>query len=396
MTAGSPGDVRGRVLVVEDEAVNRRILQQILDGAGLEHVAATDGEAALRIVEEGGIDLVLLDIVLPGIDGYEVIRRLRELPAGVDLPVIFISALDEVADKVKGLELGAADYVAKPFNRHEVLARVRAQLRIGQLTASLARANTELIEKQEILAEDLRAAADIQRALLPPAQIDSHGVTASSWFQPSIQVGGDVFNVFQPSDGIWVVYIADVSGHGVASALMTVSVTQRLSGPDGIARDPAASPSSIVRQLDTEYPFERMGKYFSVALAVFDCRSGTLRYTSAGHPPPFIARADGTIERLEAGGPIVGMGFGLAFEDGQSNLGLGDRLVLYTDGVTEDEDPSGEAFGIDRLEAHFASTHGTDLHQSCSSLITTLTTRRAGRPPLDDIALVAVQRRTEE
>lgn len=384
--------VHGRVLIVEDEPLNRRILEQILGGSGLETESVRDGEGAIEAAIRGGIDLVLLDIVLPGINGFEVLRRLRTSRETRALPVIFISALDDVADKIRGLDLGAADYVAKPFNRHEVLARVRAQLRIRHLTTSLARANAQLVAKQEIIAEDLRAAAEVQRALLPPLSIRADRLELASVYQPSIEVGGDAFNVFHAGDGIWIVYIADVSGHGVASALLTVSITQRLSGPAGLAIGGRVSPASILRQLDEEYPFERTGKYFSLAIAIVDVGTGSLRYASAGHPAPFIVRADGSIERLEEGGPIIGMGFDLAFSEGNANLGTGDRLVLYTDGVTEDEDPSGRRFGMPALEEHFSSRIGVPLRNTCDELVDRLRRHRHDQPPADDITLVAMER----
>jgi sigma-B regulation protein RsbU (phosphoserine phosphatase) len=384
--------LEGRVLVVDDQEINQRILEQILSSGGLEVQVAAEGERALELARHG-VDLILLDIVMPGIDGYETITRLRADVETRDIPVIFISALDEVSDKVRGLELGAADYVVKPFNRHEVLARVRAQLRIRQLSASLSRANAQLVEKQEVLSEDLRAAADIQKALLPELNLATAAVAIASEFQPSIEVGGDIFNVVPLGDGLIAAYVADVSGHGVASALLTVSVTQRLSAPDGLVRAAGATPAEIMRQLESEYPFERFGKYFSLVVAFIDTERGIVRYSSAGHPPPLVVRRNGNVERLEAGGPVVGMGFGLGFDEAEVALAAGDRLVLYTDGVTEDESLSGEAFGLDALAAHFAAATQAPLEDACSSLVDVLHDRRGDVPPHDDIALVGIELR---
>lgn len=382
----------GRVLVVEDSPVNQKILQQILRSAGLDVRSASDGERALEILREEAIDLALLDIVLPGLDGYEILARMRSDSAMADVPVIFISALDEVSDKVRGLGLGAADYVAKPFNKEEVLARVRAQLRIRQLTHSLSVANHQLRDKQEVLSLDLRAAADIQKALLPDVDLALPGIASASVFQPSLEIGGDIFNVVPLPDGRVAIYIADVSGHGVASALLTVSVTQRLSGISGMLDGTAESPATLLRQLEQEYPFERFGKYFSLVLALVDPRSGEIRYSSAGHPPPFIVRANGAIVRLERGGPVLGMGFDLGFEEGTETLREGDRLVLYTDGVTDDEDTDGNPFGFSTLATHFAASREEPLRVACLRLLDVLKERRGDAPPADDIAVLAIEK----
>lgn len=380
--------LHGRILVVDDQRLNQRILQEILTSAGFEVVIASDGHRALDAVLGGGIDLVLLDIVLPGLDGYEVIGRLREMPEARDVPAIFISSLSSVADKVKGLELGAADYVTKPFNKHEILARVRAQLRIRRLTDSLARANAQLTSRQEVILEDLRAAADIQKALLPQ-ELEFPPLAGAAVFQPSMEVGGDIFNVVRLDDRTVAVFVADVSGHGVASALLTVSLTQRLSRA-GLLAD-LRSPAEILSRLEREYPFERFEKYFSIVVLVCDVTTGTFRYASAGHPSPFIVGRDGRVRELEVGGPIIGMGFDLPFEEGVDTLGGGERLVLYTDGVTEDVDDAGERFGVPRLHEHFVSRAGEPLRHACATLLPLLAERRGDTPPADDIALIAFE-----
>lgn len=395
VTASDMGVAGGRVLIIDDQAVNQRILQQILESAGFDVDIAGEGERGLEIAKRGDVDLILLDIVLPGLDGYEVMERLRASTETSDVPVIFISSLDEVADKVRGLELGAADYVSKPFHRHEVLARVRAQMRIRQLSDSIRRMNVQLLEKQEILAEDLRAAADIQKALLPAPRMMTGGLAIASVFQPSIQVGGDIFNVVPVSDTEVVAYVVDVSGHGVASALLTVSVTQRLSAPFGLVRQPGRdlSPAAIMRQMEAEFPFERFGKYFSIAIACINVESGRFTYASAGHPSPLLVRTDGATELLHAGGPVIGMGFGLPFEEAEATLNVGDRLVLYTDGVTDDESMTGERFGMPALETFFSERAVEPVADACDALLDVLAARRGDVLPLDDLALIAIERR---
>lgn len=382
----------GRVLVIDDQRINQRILEQILAGAGLEVVAAGDGERGLEIVQAGGVDLVLLDIVLPGLDGFEVLARLQEMPETQSIPVVLISSLDDVSDKVRGLECGAADYVTKPFDQQDVLARVRAQLRIRRLSAEVQLINSQLVQKQELIDEDLKAAADIQRALLPPAETSWGRVTTASVFQPSFDVGGDIFNIVRRPEGTLAFFIADVSGHGVASALLTVSLTQWLSSPAGLGRPAGVSPAALLHALEQQYPFERFGKYFSILVVLLHPESGRFQYSAAGHPAPFIVRATGQVKHLGAGGPVIGMGFGLPFDEGVESLEVGDRLVLYTDGAVEDLSANGVRFGVDRLVSAFTENPGRPLSAACADVLAELSRRRGDVPASDDIAILALER----
>jgi serine phosphatase RsbU (regulator of sigma subunit) len=385
-------EVEGRVLVVEDDLVTQRALEQILLAGGLDVVVASEGERALEIVRAGDVDLILLDVVLPGHDGFEIMGRLRALPDAGEIPVVFIAPAHEEGDRSKRYEPAAVDYVTTPFNEHEVLSRVRAQLRIRQLAASLARANAQLVERQEVMAENLKVAADIQKTLLPQVSLDLPTLTSASLFQPSMQIAGDTFNFVKVGDSLVAGWLADVSGHGVASSLLAVSINQRLASAAGLLSDGAdLSPANVMRQLDREYPFERYGKYFSLILVLIDVDTGVVRYSSAGHPPPFIARANGSVVRLEVGGPVIGMGFEIEFEEGEAQLEPGDRLVLYSDGVIEDESSNGERFGLEPLIALFQTDRAGRLSETCVRLIDLLAERRGDVPPSDDIALLAFQ-----
>ena len=356
-------------------------------------MVAEDGERGLELAKRARVDLVLLDIVLPGLDGYEVLSQMLAAPETRDIPVILISSLDAVADKVRGMELGAADYVAKPFDPQEVLARVRAQLRIRTLAASLSRAHEQLLLREELLLEDLRAAADVQKSLLPRTNLQTEHLVSGYLFEPSLAIGGDIFNVAELADGSILTFMADVSGHGVASALLTMSLAQWLSSVPGLRRPgPFPGPASILVALEEEYQFERFGKYFSIVIATIDPATGAVLYSAAGHPPPLVVRASGDVERLDSGGPVVGMGFGLPFEEGRDVLQTGDRIVFYTDGVVEDLSVEGVRFGTDRLLDTFVHARHLPLSEVCASLGPRLRSRRGDAPAADDIALLVFER----
>lgn len=392
--SAATADVTGTVLVIDDQPMNQRLLSRILEQGGLRVMVAGDWDRGLALVQAQTIDLILLDIVLPGLDGYEILSRLLADPGTFDIPVVLISSLDTVADKVRGMELGAADYVTKPFDPQEVLARVRAQLRIRHLAASLSRSNAQLVVREQLMLEELRAAAEVQKHLLPGVDLTHTGMISGSVFEPSLAIGGDIYNALALPGGATLVYMADVSGHGVASALLTMSLSQWLSSFAAMQNQAGLpSPSAILESLEVEYPFERFGKYFSIVVAVVNAATGEVRYSAAGHPPPLLIRRSGEVLRLGAGGPVVGMGFGLPFEEDTAHLESGDRLLFYTDGLTEDLDAEGVRFGHDHLGRYFVDRADAPLTDVCGSLGAMLRARRGDAPASDDIALLAFERR---
>jgi len=392
--SAATADVAGTVLIIDDQPMNQRLLSHILERGGLRTMVAGDWDRGLALLQSHTIDLVLLDIVLPGLDGYEILTRLLADPGTHDIPVVLISSLDTIADKVRGMELGAADYVTKPFDPQEVLARVRAQLRIRHLAASLSRSNAQLVIREQLMLEELRAAAEVQKHLLPGVDLTNSRLICGSVFEPSLAIGGDIYNALELPGGATLVYMADVSGHGVASALLTMSLAQWLSSFAATQTpDASPSPSAILRSLEVEYPFERFGKYFSIVIAVVDPATGQVRYSAAGHPPPLLITTSGEVVRLEAGGPVIGMGFGLTFDEATCTLAAGDRLLFYTDGVTEDLDANGVRFGHDNLGRYFVERARVALPEVCGSLGAMLRLRRGDAPAADDIALLAFERR---
>jgi len=247
------------VLVVDDDKTNRSLLSIILKKAGYRVIEAEDGQDAIKKSLDTPVDLVLLDIMMPNMDGYEACRRMKEDLRTQDIPVIFLSAKSETRDKILGLETGGADYVTKPFDKGEVLARVRSQLRIRSLTK-------EVIEKQQHLDNDLKVAAGIQQSLLPSREVPGKSSLKWAWrFKPCDAIGGDIFNILRLDESHYAVYMLDVSGHGVPSALVTVSASQMLQPHTNILvrQDSEGSgkeiiaPVDVVKRLDHEYPMER-------------------------------------------------------------------------------------------------------------------------------------------
>ena len=389
-----------KICVVDDNLVNRKLLAGILKKENYEIVEAQDGEEAIDLTLREMPDLILLDIMMPKKDGYEVCEELKRDDRSAHIPIIFLSAKAQVEDKIKGLDLGGADYVTKPFDRGEVIARVKAQLNIARLTKEVVAANGELIKKQELLDEDLKAAAGIQQSLLPQDLPDLENMAIAWRFMPCERIGGDIFNVVQLDETHWGIYMLDVSGHGVPSALVTVSVSQMLHPHKGlllkkVIKPPPyyeiLKPAEVLNLLDREYPIERFNKYFTITYLIIDMKDRFISYSNAAHPPPILLHRDGTLEFLDKGGTIIGMGGVLPFEEGQERAEPGDKLITYTDGIVEYQDRQGGFYGDERFHEELYRLRDRPISEVIDGVIDAIMDYGDHNPPRDDVTLLGIE-----
>ncbi|MFA5181177.1 MAG: SpoIIE family protein phosphatase [Syntrophales bacterium] len=387
-----------RILVIDDSDDSRELIGRFLERAGYEVMTAIDGQDGLNKAFTVDPDLILLDIMMPGMDGYEVCETLKKEGRTRDIPVIFLSALGESRDKIRGLEIGGADYITKPFDRGEAMARVRSHLKIRRLTKEVMAANRELVEKQQRLDEDLQAAAGIQQSLLPKLLPTTAAFEMAWKYIPSEAIGGDIFNVF-PLDGDeerLAFYMLDVSGHGVPSALVTVSVSQSLQPLRGRIiknKDLFASPREVLTALDQEYPLERFDKYFTMFYGILAAGEGVLTYSGAGHPPPVLLHEEAPYDLLDKGGSIIGLGGNVPFEEEAVSLTVGDRVILYTDGVIECQDARGVFYGEQRFYQLLETLKKKPIAVMMEEIVKDIGLFLSGLQPQDDITLLGIEYR---
>ena len=302
MTTGSTRDpARGepdRLLLVDDNPINLQVLYQTLNGQGYKLLVAKNGEAALEIARKAHPHLILLDIMMPGLDGYQVCERLKGDPDTADAAVIFLSALDDIKDKVRGFELGAVDYVSKPFQGEEVIARVNTHLTIKRLEHELAEANARMHR-------DLEAAARVQRSMLP-AVLPETSVAKFAWrYHPCDQLAGDSLSLFRLSDKHVGMYVLDVTGHGVASSLLSVAVARSLMprpDPSGVVlkvddtgNPLVVRPADVLTRLNALYPMSSNANFFfTIVYGVLDTEARQFHFAAAGHPGPLHVAAEGS------------------------------------------------------------------------------------------------------
>lgn len=388
-----------RILIADDNPANLLLLRHILSKEPYTVFEAQDGAQALEMALEHQPDLVLLDVMMPALDGYEVSIALKQAPHMSEMPVIFLSALSDAKSRIRGLEAGAVDYITKPFHKDEVLARVRNQLEMRRLTRELQNANHDLSEKQRRIEEDLEAAAAIQRSLLPSTPPSTSRVTTAWRFLPCERTAGDLFEFNQLTENDFAFHVIDVSGHGVPAAMMTVALSQSLAtnnghtlqSPKSGGRPRVVSPGQVLHRLDTEYPIERFGRHFTIAYLLLDLETGRLRYSSAGHPMPFVVRRDGTLEELPAGGTIIGLGGAVPFEEGETQLEPGDRLFVHTDGIPEATDARGAFFGQKAMYQAIHESRHASLNEICSNLIQAVEGFAGSKNFADDVTVFAIE-----
>jgi len=376
------------ILIVDDTPANLRLLTQMLDERGFKVRAVTSGARALAALQSAPCDLVLLDIKMPGLSGYEVCEQLKADATTHEIPVIFISSLDEVADKVNAFRVGGVDYVTKPFQIDEVLARVETHLALRDLQTRLQDANRRL-------ERELALAGRVQASFLPKRAPEVPGWQFSMTLRPARETSGDFYDVCRLPDGRVVVLIADVVDKGAGAALyMALSCTLLRTFAREQSDDPAGVLSSVNRRLLTDTD---ASEFVTVFYAVLNPDTGFLVYGNAGHHPPYLMRAsrDGEIEGLARTGIPLGIYEDQTWEEGGTDFAPGDVLVLYTDGVTDAQDAQGVFFGEDRLRASARANAGRTALDIQQAILADIDGFVGGARQQDDIALMVVLREPE-
>jgi sigma-B regulation protein RsbU (phosphoserine phosphatase) len=372
-----------RILIVDDAKANVDILVHALRDEYKLSVAL-DGAAALRSVEKSAPDLVLLDIVMPGIDGYEVCRQLRSQESTREMPVMFLSSLEDVANKAQGFEVGGNDYLTKPFEMLEVKARVRSLLK--------AKAYADAV--REAMARDLRIAREIQMGILPAdlaaitkgTRLDVHAV-----IEPAREVGGDLYEVIRLSDTRIVVALGDVSGKGIPAALfMAVAVTVLRT----LARQ-FSEPDEILRRLNDELAEQNpRGMFVTMQCLVFDLAAARVSCAGAGHHQLAIV-SPGRKPRLacaSSGRPAALMPMNPITRE-TLTLEPGDTFVLFSDGVSEAMSVSDDFYGEERLLGVLGGTGGTTAAETVTRVLSDVRAFAAGAKQSDDITVLAARYR---
>jgi sigma-B regulation protein RsbU (phosphoserine phosphatase) len=351
--AANPPSSRGvTVLLIDDQPIIGEAVRRML--AGEEGVAfhyCKDAPAAVETAAQVRPTVILQDLVMPEVDGLELVRRFRADERFRDVPIIVLSTKEEAAVKAEAFSLGANDYIVKLPDRLELIARVRYHSRGYVALVERNEAFEALKASREVLQKDLDTAAQYVRSLLPPPQ--SLATVAADWrFIPSAELGGDAFGYHLLDDTHVAFYLLDVCGHGVGAALLSVSALNALRS-ESLPQTDFHDPGSVLAALNKAFPMERQNDmFFTIWYAVYDVASRTLRWAGGGHPPALLVPPDPSKPRLlDSEGPLIGAVDGLEFESSTVEIPAGSRLFIYSDGAFEISLANGSMWAFDAFVA---------------------------------------------
>jgi sigma-B regulation protein RsbU (phosphoserine phosphatase) len=398
----TPGRVR--VLVVDDSKAQRKMLSMQLGRWGYDVQDVASGEEAMKACQSDEFDIVLSDWMMEGMTGIELCQAFRALQGESYAYFILLTSKSEKSEIAVGLEGGADDFLTKPVASGELRARLRAGERIVSMHQELVQKNrllghalSEVQRAQELLDRDLIEARKLQQTLVRERLRDWGFGAATLFLRPSGHVGGDLAGFFNIDERRVALYSVDVSGHGVASAMMTARLAGYLSGasPDqNIAlrwgsdgsRD-SWPPEEVASRFNRAMLEEiQVDQYFTLAYAEVDLLTGELALVQAGHPHPLILRANGRIDRLGNGGLPIGLIPEATYECVRDHLFPGDRLFLLSDGVTECPSPNGAELGEDGVKDMLFRNRDLESSALLDAMIWDLTSFMGSEDFSDDVS----------
>jgi phosphoserine phosphatase RsbU/P len=338
------------VLVVDDAPANLQMVHSILKQDFKVRVA-TSGSKALELAQSHPQpDLILLDVEMPEMNGYEVCGRLKATPETKDIPVIFLTRRTDVEAETRGFEVGAVDYIHKPFSPAVVKARVNTHLVLREARAQLSR-------QLAVLNSEMEMARQIQLSILPHHAPKISGLEIAARCIPMTSVAGDFYDFIVVDEKHVGILVADVSGHGLPSALIASMLKVGLAAQAPHASDPAKVLSGLNQSLCGKF----RSSFVTAAYVFIDMEELSLSYAGAGHPPLLLWRsASGVVVEMEENGLPLGLFAGGTYSAIEVPVGAGDKVLLCTDGILETSSPSEQEFGLDLFKGFLGSNHALE------------------------------------
>lgn len=383
-----------KILIVDDEPFNVDYLEQELEDMDYETISAGNGQEALDQVRKECPDLILLDIMMPVMDGFEALRRIKAEPAWRDTPVVIISAMTDMDSVVRGIQLGADDYLPKPFNPTLLGARIRTGL-VRKRVRDLEKLHLHALERE------LEIGHQIQAGFLPESLPEVNGWELMAYFHPAREVAGDFYDVFCLSDDRLGFFLGDVTDKGVGSALFMALYRSLLraylsdESNTGLARDSAALLAQAVKKTNRYVcQMHKNALFATLFIGIVDMVTGKVHYINAGHNPPQVLRWNGERTGLIGTGPFMGVLEEVEYLPHSFELNAGDALFIYSDGVEDTQNGMGEFFGRERLYQALAEpclSATVRMEQMSNQLRTFMGEAK----PFDDVTILIIMRQGE-
>lgn len=387
------GDKR-KILVVEDSRVDAMQARMLLEKQGYHVIIAMNAQEAMDRLIQHVPDLVLLDIMLPDKSGWDVCKDIKEYTSvhGHFVPVILLTSLGDIDDKVIGFESGADDYLVKPPAKKELLARIRSLLRIRDLQENLRRAHKKLSRALGVIKRDIKIVAEIQRSFLRETFPYHPELDLAAKYQPSYHAGGDYYDVVEVDENHLGFMVADIAGHGVSAAVV-MAITQMTVKEFAVG---ITSPGKALKRINEKLNYHLSSEHFvTVFYAILNQKTMEMVYTSAGHNPMFYYCAEtDSISLLRTGPDFPLRTFETKwYEEKSLQLKKGDKVLLFTDGVLDVQNPQMDFYGEERLQEVLKKYHHLPSNLLIQQIMEDTETFRNGRKRLDDFTLFVIGRR---
>ncbi|MEL6820547.1 MAG: SpoIIE family protein phosphatase [Calditrichota bacterium] len=395
-----------KILIAEDENISRSLLKRTLEKWGYEVTATENGNEALEAFQNNNFSIVITDWMMPGMDGIELVKEIRQHERPDYVYVILLTAKSDKEDLVLGMNAGADDFISKPFDRDELRVRISAGKRVIGLEKDLSKRNKDLEAANHRMKVDLEAAAQIQKALLPEKAPDSKALDIAWKFYPCDELAGDILNAFRLSDTEIGFYVLDVSGHGVSAALLAVTLSRMLSpvseeasllySLNGNGKE-VRSPLEVAIQLNKRFQVDMQnGQYFTFLYGTYNRKDRRIRYVSAGHPGLVHVSPKEGARMVEVHSLPIGFMEDTTYEESIVDVAPGDRIYIYSDGIPEAEGPESTLFGKERLIESLNNTLDSSLEKSLEQLLTDVEEWSVTEAFRDDVSLLGIEVKPHE
>ena len=330
------------ILVIDDDRYIQMFLKRMLEKQGYEVITASTGEEGILRTLDSPPALIICDWIMPGLSGLEVCDRIKKDPKLSTTFFILLTSLDSVADRVKGLDAGADDFITKPIEQNELQARVRAGLRLHQLSQ-------DLHTQKQLLETELAEATEYVKSLLPLPVNKPLGIKFK--FLPSRQLGGDCFDYNWLDPDSLAIYLLDTAGHGLKATLPSISVLNLLRSR-ALKDLNYYQPSEVLAALNNTFQMNYQNdKYFTIWYGVYNRVSRQLTYASAGHPPAIILSGSSPtnteVKRLKTPGMPVGMFPEAKYADACCHVESKSTLYIFSDGAYEITQSNGTLWSLE-------------------------------------------------
>ena len=394
------------ILIVDDASETRAYLKFMVSKTGWKVYEASNGTTACEVIRKEKIEVLLTDWMMPEMDGIELIHWIRKRSAGNYIYTILLTSRDRESDLVTGLTSGADDFLTKPVNANILYARLQVAQRIQKLHQELTSQQQLLLESHELIStayshvkSDLEHAAHVQRSLLPQTGSNMDAISTAWFYRPAMGISGDHLNIYPVNGDKLVLYLLDVSGHGVTAALRSAAISQLLHPVSGLLGDiDDIGPARVLDRLNSHLVRDNADIDYlaTIVLGVFDPATGNLRLAIAGHPPAILFNSTGEMEELSVSGLPLGIDSGARYRDNEAAMLSGTTLVLHSDGIPDCENKQGQQYGLQALRECLSRNIGLNSDSLVDKVECELEIWSGGADITDDQSMLLIRYKTDE